>query len=87
VNKVNPRKEFFRVRLEEVRAKLDELGITAAWTMTATCRQYQESLALERALARGDGAAQEWRQAQLRTIEQEARDSHSIARDEEVAEV
>jgi hypothetical protein len=86
VNKVNPRKEFFRVRIEDVRAKLDELGIQAAWTMTAACRQYQETLALERTLARGDGAAQEWRQAQLRTIEQEAATPASLAREEELAE-
>ena len=86
VNKVNPRKEFFRVRLEEVRARLEELGIQASWTMTAACRQYQETLALERALARGDGAAQEWRQAQLRTIEQQARAPLSVAREEELAD-
>ena len=86
VNKVNPRKEFFRVGLEEVRTKLDELGIHASWTMTAACRQYQETLALERALARGDGAAQEWKQAQLRTIEQQANEPVSAAREEELAD-
>ena len=86
VNKVNPRKEFFRVRLEEVWAKLNELGIQAAWTMTAACRQYQETLALERALARGDGTAQEWRQAQLRTIDELAKEPLPTAREEELAE-
>lgn len=86
VNKVNPRKEFFRVNLDEVRGKLEELGIEATWTMTAACRQYQETLALERALARGDGSAQEWRREQLRTIEQEAKAATLTAREEELAE-
>lgn len=86
VNKVNPRKEFFRVRLEKVRAKLEELGFAATWTMAAACRQYQETLALERALARGDASAQDWQKEQLRTIEEEAKAPATLAREEELAE-
>lgn len=53
VNKVNPRKEFFRVRLEDLRAEIERRGIQTSWTMAAACREYQESLAMQR-LAEGD---------------------------------
>lgn len=48
VNKVNSRKEFFRVRLEDVRAEIELRGIQTSWTMAAACREYQESLAMQR---------------------------------------
>jgi hypothetical protein len=50
VNKVNPRKEFFRVPIGKIREQLDKLGITARWTLTAAAKEYRESLAIERAL-------------------------------------
>lgn len=49
INKVNPRKEFFRVNLEAIRGEVERLGIGVSWTMTAACREYQESLAMQRA--------------------------------------
>jgi hypothetical protein len=51
VNKVNPRKEFFKIAVKDVRAELEKKGLTASWTMTAACREYRESLAIEKALA------------------------------------
>lgn len=56
VNKVNPRKEFFRVTLEEIRTEIERLGIAVSWTMTAACREYQETLALQRS-AEAEGNA------------------------------
>lgn len=50
VNKVNPRKEFFKVRLEEIRQGVQKVGAEAQWTMTAECRDYKETMALEKAL-------------------------------------
>ena len=50
VNKVNPRKEFFRINLVDVRREIERVGVQAAWTMTAECRQYKETIALERAM-------------------------------------
>lgn len=73
MNKVNPRKEFFRVNLEEIRVEVEKLGIPVAWTMTAACREYQETVALERALERGEAAAAAWREAQMKSIEADAR--------------
>jgi hypothetical protein len=50
VNKVNGRKEFFRVDLQEIRRELEKDGVQVAWTMTAACREYRESLAIERGM-------------------------------------
>jgi hypothetical protein len=51
VNKVNPRKEFFRVSLQEVRQEIERLGIEVVWTLTAAARQFRETQATELALA------------------------------------
>ncbi len=48
VNKVNSRKEFFRVGVREIRDVVDTLGIEANWTMKAEAAEYRESLAIER---------------------------------------
>lgn len=50
VNKVNPRKEFFRLSLQEIRQELDRMGHQVKWTMTAECREYKETIAIERAM-------------------------------------
>jgi hypothetical protein len=50
VNKVNPRKEFFRVPIATIREELDKLNINTRWTMTAAAKEYRETLALERTL-------------------------------------
>ena len=51
MNKVNPRKEFFRIPLQDIRAEIEKLGIDVAWTLTAAAREFRESQAIERGLA------------------------------------
>lgn len=51
VNKVNPRKEFFRIGLQDIRSIVESLGCETAWTMTAECHDYKETLAIEQRLA------------------------------------
>lgn len=46
LNKVNPRKEFFRVNLGDIRAATQEMGLTAQFTMLAQAQEYRESLAM-----------------------------------------
>lgn len=48
VNKVNSRKEFFRLGLTDIRDAISELGITAHFTMLALAAEYRETLAIER---------------------------------------
>jgi hypothetical protein len=65
VNKVNPRKEFFRVQLHDVRSQLEALGVEASWTLTAEAREYRESLAVEQALASKTIDETAWMQQQI----------------------
>ncbi|HEX8562706.1 MAG TPA: DUF4041 domain-containing protein [Flavobacterium sp.] len=46
VNMLNYRKEFFNVSLEEIAAKIDELGFEAEFTILPEAMQYRETLAL-----------------------------------------
>jgi hypothetical protein len=60
VNKVNRRKEFFRVALRDVRSVVDELGIDAKWTITAVAREYRETKALEEAMSEDPELKTRW---------------------------
>lgn len=66
VNKVNPRKEFFRVSLDEIRTEIERLRIAAQWTLTAECREWRESQAIEQALAAGTVDRAAWAESQLK---------------------
>ena len=46
VNRVNLRKEFFRVSVLELRELAAAKGLKAAFTMAAEAREYRESLAI-----------------------------------------
>ncbi len=46
VNKVNPRKEFFRVGLKAIKEVVAAKNIEAHWTLLAEAREYRESLAM-----------------------------------------
>lgn len=65
VNKINPRKEFFRLSITELRGYVDSLDLQATWTMTAEAAQYRETLVVERSLAEGRPEAKEWLQRQM----------------------
>lgn len=60
VNKVNPRKEFFRISASDIRQYVEEMGHQAVWTLTAEAAHYRETLAIEKALVEDSPAAQEW---------------------------
>jgi len=65
VNKVNPRKEFFRAPLTMIREEVEKLGIQASWTMAASAAQYRESQAIDRAVKDNPAAYQAWMKRQL----------------------
>jgi hypothetical protein len=48
VNKVNPRKEFFRVGIKDIRHLLEGIGVEAKWTMLAEAKEFRETMAIER---------------------------------------
>ena len=65
MNKVNPRKEFFRVSLANIKDEIDKLNINAKWTMTAEARQYRESLAIEQTISNDKQKQEEWEKYQM----------------------
>ena len=60
VNKVNPRKEFFRVSLSDIRALVESHGLTAKWTMTAEAAEYHETIAIEERMKNDPDAQKRW---------------------------
>src|SRR5262245_28868430 len=67
INKVNPRKEFFRATIAEIREEIEELGITTGvkWTMTAEAQEYRESMAIEKAIKDDPDKREAWINRQL----------------------
>jgi hypothetical protein len=67
MNKVNQRKEFFRVSLREIREEIEKLGLTTGvkWTMTAEAKDYRESVAIEKAITDKPAMREAWIRRQL----------------------
>lgn len=68
VNKVNLRKEFFRVPIATIREELEKLNINTRWIMTAAAKEYRETLALERTLQEDPEKGYELLQQQINDI-------------------
>jgi hypothetical protein len=60
VNKMNWRKEFFRVELTEIRKAVQDMGLEADWTMTAAAQQFRETQALEEQFTRDPELRDRW---------------------------
>ena len=84
VNKVNHRKEFFRVSLEEIHKEIEKLGVTTGvhWTMTAEAKEYRESLAIEDKIKDNPAEREAWIKRQYK-LELMAADLSELAEAEE----
>lgn len=74
MNKVNPRKEFFRVTLADIRSEVEAMGIAAHWTMAAEAYDYRETLRIEQQMRENPAIERDWAEHQLEyepTLEQE----------------
>lgn len=60
LNKINPRKEFFRLSLNELKSFVDEIGIETKWTLKAEARQYRETLKLEEEMKNNEELREQW---------------------------
>lgn len=60
VNKVNPRKEFFRVPISDIKAMVDKMGLNTSWTMEASAAEYRETLAIENSMKTDPNARYRW---------------------------
>ena len=66
MNKVNHRKEFFRVSLKEIREEIEKLGLNGVhWTMKAEAKEYRETLATEEAIKDDPAKREAWIKRQL----------------------
>lgn len=81
VNKVNHRKEFFRVDLQHICEALQRLGVAAKWTMTAEAAEYRESQAIEKQIKENPALREAWinRQRQLELIDREVPETADAA--------
>lgn len=61
MNKVNPRKEFFKIPLNDIRALVEKHGLNVNWTMTADAAEYKESLAIEDRMKNDPDAQNQWK--------------------------
>lgn len=60
MNKVNPRKEFFKVPLADIRALVERHGLSVTWTMAAEAAEYRETLAIEERMKNDPEAQAQW---------------------------
>lgn len=65
MNKVNHRKEFFRVGIAQIKEEVTKLGLEAKWTMIAEAREYRETLAIEKVIAADPSKRAAWVDRQL----------------------
>lgn len=73
INKVNPRKEFFRVGIKTLREAIENRGIEASWTVAASAAEYRESLVIEERMKLSPTLELEWiRRQAAYEIQQEA---------------
>lgn len=68
VNKVNPRKEFFKVSLLDIRNEIESMGLNPKWTMIAEAKQYRESLSIEKAIKENSLIEADWKRNQLEEL-------------------
>jgi hypothetical protein len=65
INKVNPRKEFFRLTIAEIKSEVTSRGLDASWTLAAEAREFRETLAIENKMRDDEVARNEWLRQQI----------------------
>jgi len=60
INKINTRKEFFKLTISEVRKLVEDLGVNAEWTMASKALEYRETLALEDSFSKNPQIKTKW---------------------------
>jgi hypothetical protein len=64
INKVNPRKEFFRTPISKIREQLEKDGISCSWTMLAAAAEYRETQAIESRISKDQVSRNRWLNSQ-----------------------
>lgn len=68
VNKVNPKKEFFKLNISDIKKEVESRNIEVVWTLMAEAAQYRESLALE-ASFKDSAQKDEWATQQINEMQ------------------
>lgn len=84
VNKINPRKEFFRVGIADLRQTVEELGLNVSWTMSAAAAEYRETQAIERRLQADPVLRDRWFRQQLAYEARQALEGESAGNEDEL---
>jgi hypothetical protein len=73
INKINHRKEFFRVDLQHIREELQKLGVATKWTMTAEAAEYRQTQAMEKKIKENPALRDAWvkRQFQMELLDRD----------------
>ncbi|MFA5183889.1 MAG: GIY-YIG nuclease family protein, partial [Syntrophales bacterium] len=65
MNKVNYRKEFFKVDIGHIREEVEKFGLVAKWTMTALAQEYHQSMVIEKTIKEDPATRDAWIKRQL----------------------
>ena len=65
MNKVNPRKEFFKLTITDIKKEIELMGIEASWTLAAEAREFRETQAIEGKMQNDEMMRNEWLRQQL----------------------
>ena len=65
LNKVNFRKEFFKISLTEIKNEIENLQLNVKWTITAEATEFHESMAIEKLICDNPQAREDWLNHQL----------------------
>lgn len=66
VNKVNRRKEFFKINLSEIRNTIEKMNLNVKWTMIAEATEFKESQEIDKRLEQDDAFRKQWTENQLK---------------------
>lgn len=80
LNKTNTRKEFFRIKLADIKEAVEKMGVDAHWTMLSEAAQYRETLRIEDRIKTDEEYRKEWENRQYRI---EMLDESNLSEDEE----
>ncbi len=83
MNKVNHRKEFFKVDLKHIHEEIEKIGLNVKWTMTAEAKEYRESLSIEKTIKETPALREAWikRQLSLEPVDSEPPEAVTLASD------
>jgi hypothetical protein len=85
MNKVNYRKEFFKVDIGHIREEVEKFGLVAKWTMAALAEEYRQSMLIEKAIAEDPAKKDAWINRQLLLEPADSFVDSDIADKEEIA--